>query len=84
MLTWAPVKKRRLLVACDDPASLDRIAQLVAAENLFVLRTGSLGDDLVAIAKDSAADAVLLASSKPETLPAAYKKLRREPELIIP
>jgi putative two-component system response regulator len=80
VLGLSPVKKRRLLVACDDPASLDRLAQLVASENLFVLRTGSLGEDLVQVAKDASADAVLLAGPA-EACQAAYKKLRREPEL---
>lgn len=75
------MKKRRLLVACDDPATLDRLANLVAAENLFVLRTGSLGDDLLATAREAAADAILLASAKTEVCHALYKKLRKDPEL---
>jgi response regulator RpfG family c-di-GMP phosphodiesterase len=75
------VKKRRLIVACDDPATLERLAALAAAENLFVLRTGSLGDDLLATAKDAAADALLLASKQATTLGPLYKRLRKEPEL---
>jgi response regulator RpfG family c-di-GMP phosphodiesterase len=75
------VKKRRLLVACDDPATLEKLANLLAAENLFVLRTGSLGDDLASVAREAGADAILLASAAADTCQAAYKRLRREPEL---
>ena len=75
------MKKRRLLVACDDPATLEKLASLLAAENLFVLRTGSLGDDLASVARESGADAILLASGAAATCQAAYKRLRREPEL---
>ncbi len=75
------MKKRRLLVACDDPATLERLANLLGAENLFVLRTGSLGDDLGSVARESGADAILLASGTAAACQAAYKRLRREPEL---
>ncbi len=75
------MKKRRLLVACDEPATLERLANLLAEENLFVLRTGSLGDDLATVAREASADAIVLASANPAGCGSVYRRLRREPEL---
>jgi response regulator RpfG family c-di-GMP phosphodiesterase len=74
------MKKRRLLIACDDAPLLERLATLLGGEDLFVLRSGSL-DEVTAVAREASADAVLLAGLSEEACRVAYRKLRREPDL---
>jgi response regulator RpfG family c-di-GMP phosphodiesterase len=71
------VKKRRLLVASDDPTTLERLAALLTGESVIVTRSGSLGEDLLAFAREAAPDALLLASSKEDVSLAAWRRLRR-------
>lgn len=75
------MKKRRLLIAADDAGTLERLSTALAADDLVVLRSGSLGDDLAAVALDGAPEAIVVAGSTPEVSHAAWRRLRRESEL---
>jgi response regulator RpfG family c-di-GMP phosphodiesterase len=76
-----PVKKRRLLLAADDTATRERLASVLAGEDLVILRSSSLQEDLAAFAKEAAPDAIVLAGSTSELSQAAYRRLRRDAEL---